>query len=52
MLDRAINFSGEENYCAVLAGSLGSARWVASSISELWFAGAEDLDKVISEAGN
>lgn len=52
MLERAIDFSGEENYCAVLSGSLGGARWGSSSISDLWFAGIKDVDRVKSAASN
>ncbi len=52
MLEKAIDFSGDENYCAVLAGSLGGARWGASSISNLWFAGLKDIDKVNLVASN
>jgi len=46
MLERAIDFSGEENYCAVLAGSLGGARWGASSISEYWLMGLEGINEI------
>ena len=46
MLEKAIDFSGDDNYCAVLSGSLGGARWGASSISENWFVGFTDIDKV------
>jgi len=52
MLEKAIDFSGDENYCAVLAGSLGGARWGASYISNLWFAGLKDIDKVNLVASN
>ena len=37
MLRQALEFAGLSNYCPVLAGSLGGARWGASSISRNWF---------------
>ena len=50
MLERAIDFSGDENYCAVLAGSLGGAKWGASAISEFWFVGVNDVDRINAAA--
>ena len=52
MLERAIDYSGDENYCAVLAGSLGGARWRASSVSDIWFFGVSDLKRIESIASN
>ncbi|MEM8532544.1 MAG: ADP-ribosylglycohydrolase family protein [Chloroflexota bacterium] len=36
MIQRSIAFAGPPNYCPVLAGSLGGARWGASHISGMW----------------
>lgn len=36
MLQRALAFAGPSNYCPVLAGSLGGARWGASHIDSAW----------------
>jgi len=47
-LEQAIEFSGDSNYCAVLVGSLGGARWGANNISEFWLKGARDYDRLIS----
>lgn len=46
MLEKAGAFSGEENYCAVLAGSFGGARWGASNIPNYWLAGIKELEKI------
>jgi hypothetical protein len=37
MLTAAIEFAGPSNYCPVLAGAIGGARWGASTISNTWF---------------
>jgi len=50
MLEKAIEFSGESNYCAVLAGSLGGARWGVCNISKFWLKGHKDQDRVMSIA--
>ena len=46
MLERAIDFAGDENYCPVLAGVLGGARWGVSAISDLWLVGLKDLERI------
>ena len=36
-LNRAIQFAGASNYCPILVGSLGDARWGADLFSGDWF---------------
>jgi hypothetical protein len=33
-LDRALDFAGPSNYCPVLAGSIGGARWGRAAIPQ------------------
>ncbi len=37
MMNQALEFAGLSNYCPVLVGSLGGARWGASNIHHNWF---------------
>ena len=49
MLSEAIHFAGPSNYCPVIAGALGGARWGAAAISPSWWndvKGIEDIHKL------
>ena len=46
MLKRAISFAGPANYCPVLAGSIGGARWGASNIDSAWFANNNVISRI------
>lgn len=49
-LIRSIEFSGDENYCSILAGSLGGARWGLSSISKYWLKGISSVEQIKLES--
>lgn len=52
MLHQALEFAGPPNYCPVLAGSLGGARWGASSIHSDWLRGNDLTPRVQKVADN
>lgn len=45
-LDASLTFAGPENYCPILVGSIGGARWGAKSISERMLKHCEILPRV------
>jgi ADP-ribosylglycohydrolase len=49
-LDRSMAFAGNENYCPVLVGAIGGARWGASAISDFWLAHVDLLPRVRAAA--
>lgn len=46
MLRQALAFAGPANYCPVLAGSIGGAKWGAASVSSEWFRDSEIMLRV------
>ena len=46
MLEAAIHFAGSANYCPVIAGALGGARWGASAISSSWLSAVNGVEEV------
>ncbi len=51
-LEASFAFAGPENYCPVLVGSIGGARWGAGSISERMLEHCEILPRVRKAAGS
>jgi ADP-ribosyl-[dinitrogen reductase] hydrolase len=49
-LQEAVNFAGPANYCSVLTGSIGGARWGASSVGDDLIGRNKDLEPRIGEA--
>lgn len=49
-LERSLDFAGPANYCPVLVGALGGARWGKSSILERWYTDVPILTRVESVA--
>lgn len=49
-LEASILFAGSDNYCPVLVGAIGGARWGASSIPEKHFGHCDKLDRVTAMA--
>jgi ADP-ribosyl-[dinitrogen reductase] hydrolase len=52
MLRRALAFAGPANYCPVLAGSIGGARWGAASVSSEWFSDSAVMLRARKAADN
>lgn len=51
-LDAALRFAGPSNYCPVLVGSLGGARWGSAEISEQMLSHCQILARVRSAASD
>ncbi len=49
-LDKSLQFAGQANYCPVLVGSIGGARWGASSIGDKMLGHCDLLQRVRSTA--
>jgi ADP-ribosyl-[dinitrogen reductase] hydrolase len=48
MLERAKDFSPASNYCSVLAGSIGGARWGLKAISPYWYKASPKASQIQS----
>ena len=49
-LQRSIQFAGPSNYCPVLVGSIGGARWGVGSLKPEWFQHQGDMVKRLRAA--